>query len=1044
MTEGCGQSPEAARMKSVLSLILVSSCLGMVPQFLEEPESMAVAPQSPVTLPCRVSDPQSTVVQWKFNGDFVKQNDARKFQMNGTNLYIQKFRHRRKAESSEGIYECIATNEAGSLASKPARLSKAALKPFKPREDLHLTVMEGLNINLPCEPPASNPPANILFSKNGSTIITGKSRRFQVFADGSMMIRNASLGDSGQYRCVAVNPVTLRNRTANHVVHLKVLQSAQEPLEKQPAIILSSTTIRAGKGEDTELECAADGSPPPNITWDRYGGRLAPDRHIIQNGNLHIFNLTQADEGTYLCSASNGVGTVQVKAMELNIEEPPSVTAKASNAVVNAGESVHLVCEVKGEPVPDVIWYHNAVPVTDLLKAENGVTTYSINSIRKSQGGIYQCMSSNEAGMAYSAIEVEVKGQLASENEVPDNIGKIASGGVISGGVDTSPKMSRNGNRRRKKGKRKRKRKKGGRRNNRNRNKGRPSNDGPTVKLVPPSAPDVVQLSDTSVKLNWTVPENDGLSITFFRIQYRAIKPKKTQWKTEDTDVRGDQRMYELIHLKQEGTYKFRVAAVYSNNDNKHGPTSKKFTLKTAPYSEPQAPEGAPVIVEVKAVEFQKIHGLNVKWNYVPKKKSPIEGFTLHYKEYGAKSNFTSLPLLEPTIRSYMIQDLKPATEYTIKIQSFNTAGYSDLSNEVVMRTKGGVPFQPPPGNNGRPISNIDNDWPSPAPPTPSRPSSNAKEQERNNTQSSSEMLYMVLGIVLGVMMLFLIIFMFMCWWKQRQQRRRMDAMNDAVCQKFQDSSQRIYADSLHKKYPNGGGFGCNGVNGAIPNGHAGNAYTRMNISVNPLSDIDVANHNRGSNYQTSTFVPNGSVPSHYNESDNNFNKINRSMDGSVHSTSHHSQQCIETLDSMGGGEAPACPPSPHSCHVPTGFNSDFNSDSPQESYSHGGRDPHLRISPSGGKRDIGVHYSCDSLTSEGGANSGKPKRRRKRASSRDHGMRDQATNTDLSSNEGTIEFTSYDRTLSSSQISGQNSFQPQTLNSSSPNSQLMQSNEEL
>lgn len=64
-----------------------------------------------------------------------------------------------------------------------------------------------------------------------------------------------------------------------------------------------------------------------------------------------------------------------------------------------------------------------------------------------------------------------------------------------------------------------------------------------------------------------------------------------------------------------EGTYKFRVAAVYQNNDNKHGPTSKKFTLQTAPYSEPQAPEGAPVIVEVKPVEFQNKHGLNVKWN---------------------------------------------------------------------------------------------------------------------------------------------------------------------------------------------------------------------------------------------------------------------------------------------------------------------------------------------------------------------------------------------------------------------------------------------
>ena len=48
--------------------------------------------------------------------------------MNGTNLYIQKFKHRRKQESNEGIYQCIATNEAGSLASKPARLSKAGKK----------------------------------------------------------------------------------------------------------------------------------------------------------------------------------------------------------------------------------------------------------------------------------------------------------------------------------------------------------------------------------------------------------------------------------------------------------------------------------------------------------------------------------------------------------------------------------------------------------------------------------------------------------------------------------------------------------------------------------------------------------------------------------------------------------------------------------------------------------------------------------------------------------------------------------------------------
>lgn len=46
--------------------------------------------------------------------------------------------------------------------------------------------------------------------------------------------------------------------------------------------------------------------------------------------------------------------------------------------------------------------------------------------------------------------------------------------------------------------------------------------------------------------------------------------------------------------------------------------------------------------------------------------------------------------------------------------------------------------------------------------------------QPSNTTESSSEMLYMVLGIVLGVLMLALIVFMVMCGIKQRQQRPMM------------------------------------------------------------------------------------------------------------------------------------------------------------------------------------------------------------------------------------------------------------------------------
>lgn len=71
--------------------------------------------------------------------------------------------------------------------------------------------------------------------------------------------------------------------------------------------------------------------------------------------------------------------------------------------------------------------------------------------------------------------------------------------------------------------------------------------------------------------------------------------------------------------------------------------------------------------------------------------------------------------------------------------------------------------------------------------------------------------------------------------------------MNDHMrVSKFQDSAQRIHADSLRKKYTN-----MNGMNGTVANGHIPNSYTKMNISVNPLSDVDP--HTFSNGYGVST-----------------------------------------------------------------------------------------------------------------------------------------------------------------------------------------------
>lgn len=56
-----------------------------------------------------------------------------------------------------------------------------------------------------------------------------------------------------------------------------------------------------------------------------------------------------------------------------SVLEPPVITTKSDKLEVKAGDSVQLTCEVKGKPVPEIIWYHNAVPATNLITGpENG------------------------------------------------------------------------------------------------------------------------------------------------------------------------------------------------------------------------------------------------------------------------------------------------------------------------------------------------------------------------------------------------------------------------------------------------------------------------------------------------------------------------------------------------------------------------------------------------------------------------------------------------------------------------------------------------
>ncbi|KAG7222792.1 hypothetical protein INR49_016111, partial [Caranx melampygus] len=132
--------------------------------------------------------------------------------------------------------------------------------------------------------------------------------------DASLLIRDLSLTDSGEYSCKVKNGAQYHWSTISLIVLVKP-SKPQCWMEGKPL-----------EGSDVKMSCkSADGSDPIHYKWERvldkgkYVGKLPPLAMIdLKNPEIvTLRNLTKDSTGVYKCTASNDVGeescTVEVK-----------------------------------------------------------------------------------------------------------------------------------------------------------------------------------------------------------------------------------------------------------------------------------------------------------------------------------------------------------------------------------------------------------------------------------------------------------------------------------------------------------------------------------------------------------------------------------------------------------------------------------------------------------------------------------------------------------------------------------------------------------
>lgn len=565
----------------------------------------------------------------------------------------------------DGVIQCIISLNGEAMISKPARLLVAKISPFPMlMENETVSVFEDNVAVIKCKPPHSVPPAVTEFSFKGN-IIDKTFERYHIMPSGDLQIFDVRAEDVGVYECIAHNPLLRVRRRSSNPVTLKVKGKKSARNGRNTLLKFSVTpqpSVDPVLGSNLTLECAATAATPPQVTWSRLeSGLPARNKFSIVGGNLILHEVTRAEAGTYLCQyADHNTGTLLEAKSEVTVHEPP----KAKTIQSLTPDGVAIGCEMKGNPPPDRSWVLNGRLLNE-QEHEPGISVMRSSGDRllinknRFPSGIVQCFASNSLGTTFDTARIETGMQeMPSVNAEPpkEEISHLP--------IDDYPVME-----------------------------SRPSDSGPKHskrkpenKMDTPSKPEVHRLSDDSVMVRWVVQTSaEGMGIKFFKVQYKEIggpEGRKSEIKTVDEEIAGHIVSHSVSGLKSGAKYRFRIAAVYTNDDNRVGPFSSAFTLlKNPPVKKPKQ---GPIIVSATAASPTAI---TVNWEYNPPADVLIEGFYIFYRDTSSAGQYFTETIHGSNVRSHIVTHLLPEISYDLKMQAFTAAGPSDFSNIVTNKT---------------------------------------------------------------------------------------------------------------------------------------------------------------------------------------------------------------------------------------------------------------------------------------------------------------------------------------------------------------------
>ncbi|KAM4016487.1 cell adhesion molecule-related/down-regulated by oncogenes isoform 2-T3 [Anomaloglossus baeobatrachus] len=653
----------------------------------------------------------------------------------------------------------------------------------QPPEDQ--SVLLGAEVTFTCEA-QGHPPPNITWLHNSRTVPPSSRRRH---SGSKLHIVNVMAEDSGMYQCMAENGVGGVQAAARLWV--------QSESGSRPSIVSPPTSVSVVNGDWVTLTCNATGQPTPFMRWFDSNGAISshPSQilrpkprkasqsraaasssqdaaHVIMSqagsSSLYIPAVRAQHAGRYVCEASNHFGWTRAEATltvvpyetsTIHLDVAPSggtrttadpvlTSAAPTEKPVNATmlPEAPIILSPPQATKPDMyflVWRSgrdgglpiNAYFVRYRKLDDDGNVVGSWNSIRVPASENEFHLTELEPASLYEVLMVARnaagEGQPAmltfrtSKEKSSSSKNTLAPSPPVGGHRQIIPAVQK---------------------------------DSFRHSSVPeaPDRPTISTASETSVYVTWIPRANGGSPITSFKVEYRK---NGKAWMMAAENIPPSMLSVEVSNLEPGAVYKFRVIAINTYGESRHSTVSRLYQVAGYSSRLPNPLIVGPRIDHTEAVTDTEIL---LKWTYIPanNNNTPIQGFYIYYRPTDSDNDSDyKRDMVEGTKKQHQISHLQPETSYDIKMQCFNERGASDYSNVMMCETKA----RRSPGASEYPVLELS---------TPSiiERGGQGSSSSSSTLTRSGDMLYVIVGCVLGGMVLILMTFIAICLLKHRQQ----------------------------------------------------------------------------------------------------------------------------------------------------------------------------------------------------------------------------------------------------------------------------------